>query len=394
MNKSYSTKRFFYKLLDDKYLDETGKIKEEYKFTINNPTFHIQNSKFIAKPEDKFETMLFLPEGEGRKGEGGLRTRGYFKFNYVTANSKSDSDSDGDTVWYIADFYGNPVIPAPSEIQKKIENYLNTVTLTSHSLQSLPLISIITVVYNGAKYLEETIQSVINQTYPNVEYIIIDGGSTDGTLDIIKKYEDYIDYWVSERDKGIYDAMNKGITLCQGELIGIINSDDWYEHNVFEKIIDEYNKSDKKTILHGYMNIIKDEKLYYVAKPNKNLRVFKKGMILNHPTVFVPIDIYKKLGLFSTEYKIASDWDFMLRCYKNNFNFLCMKIVISNFRLGGSSFIFDKHHANEKHLIRKNNAVYKIFDKYYIYDLIKINIFGNYLPVFSNIKQAFFSKLK
>ena len=114
--------------------------------------------------EDKFETILFLPESENRKGEGGLRTKGYFKKSY----------------------------------------------------DDKPLISIITVVFNGERYLEQTIQSVIDQTYDNVEYIIIDGGSTDGTLDIIKKYEDKIDYWVSEKDNGIYDAMNKGIKVCYG----------------------------------------------------------------------------------------------------------------------------------------------------------------------------------
>ena len=92
---------------------------------------------------------------------------------------------------------------------------------------NIPLITIITVSYNAVKTIEDTIVSVLGQTYNNIEYIIIDGGSTDGTLDIIKKYQDKITYWVSEPDKGIYDAMNKGIAKANGELIGIINSDDW-----------------------------------------------------------------------------------------------------------------------------------------------------------------------
>lgn len=132
---------------------------------------------FTKHPEDKFETLLFLPPGEGRQGEGGLRTKGYFKKSY----------------------------------------------------KDKPLVSIITVVLNGEKYLEETILSVLNQTYDNVEYIIIDGGSTDGTLDIIKKYEHAIDYWVSERDRGIYDTMNKGITVASGEWIELLNAGDFYE---------------------------------------------------------------------------------------------------------------------------------------------------------------------
>lgn len=109
-----------------------------------------------------------------------------------------------------------------------------------------PLISIITVVYNGEKYLEQTIQSVINQTYKNIEYIVIDGGSTDGTLDIIKKYEEHISYWVSESDKGLYDAMNKGIGVAKGELIGMINSDDWYELEAVEIMAEAYKNNPTK----------------------------------------------------------------------------------------------------------------------------------------------------
>jgi glycosyltransferase involved in cell wall biosynthesis len=104
-----------------------------------------------------------------------------------------------------------------------------------------PLITIITVVYNGEKHLEQTIKSVINQNYKNIEYIIIDGVSTDGTLDIIKKYEEYIDYWVSEPDEGIYDAMNKGIGLANGEFINFMNADDWFVDTKF-KTVNNYIK--------------------------------------------------------------------------------------------------------------------------------------------------------
>jgi glycosyltransferase involved in cell wall biosynthesis len=94
--------------------------------------------------------------------------------------------------------------------------------------REMPLVSIITVVLNGAKYIEQTIKSILDQNYANIEYIIVDGGSTDGTLEILKRYNDKIDYWVSERDKGIYFAMNKGISFAKGELIGILNADDFY----------------------------------------------------------------------------------------------------------------------------------------------------------------------
>ncbi|MCB0383237.1 MAG: glycosyltransferase, partial [Psychroserpens sp.] len=128
-----------------------------------------------------------------------------------------------------------------------------------------PLISIITVVFNGEKYLQQTIDSVTNQTYKNIEYIIIDGGSTDETLNIIKANESHIDFWISERDNGLYDAMNKGISKAKGELIGMINSDDWYELNAVETVVNTYLKNPEKRIFHADR---------YDVYPNEEKKVF------------------------------------------------------------------------------------------------------------------------
>jgi len=370
------------KLIDDKYLDNNGYISNDYKFKLNFPEFNIKDSIIIGKPEEKFETKLFLPIGEGRKGEGGLRTKGYFKFSYKKVDDK----------WFFCDFYGNILKEAPEDIQKKIEEYTRSLD-KDQNINYLPLITVITVVFNGAKTIEETIQSVINQTYPNVEYIIIDGGSTDGTLDIIKKYEDRIDYWVSERDRGIYDAMNKGIVLAIGDIIGIINADDWYELDTLKIVCDGYLNTDMLTILHGNMNIIKDEKLFYLAKPKNNLDILKKGMILNHPTVFVPSEIYKNYGLFSIDYKIASDWEMMLRFYLKNINFMNIDSTLANFRLGGASYLVDRKVINEKHAIRIKHKVFNIFDKYYFYDLVKLYIFGRFISKISLFKKSLLSKI-
>src|ERR1700739_123500 len=122
----------------------------------------------------------------------------------------------------------------------------------------LPLVSIITVVYNGSKYIEQTINSVLNQSYKNIEYIIIDGGSTDDTLNIIKRYESKIDYWQSEPDEGIFFAMNKGISLAKGELIGIINADDFYLPGTVKNVVEADNVY-HADIYHGDMQYISEK---------------------------------------------------------------------------------------------------------------------------------------
>ncbi|WP_150466454.1 glycosyltransferase family 2 protein [Francisella sp. SYW-9] len=280
------------------------------------------------------------------------------------------------------------------ENNKRKRGWLRLQNIQKQSQEKEPLITVITVVYNGENHLEETIQSVINQTYKHVEYIIIDGGSTDSTLDIIKKYESQVDYWISEPDGGIYDAMNKGISLANGDVIGLINSDDWYEVDTVEKVVHEYIASDKQTIFYGYLRIVPDSKKSFILNQSKNLKLLKKGMILDHPTIFVPKKIYIKYGLFSIDYKIVSDWDLMLRFYLLGVTFVQVKSILANFRLGGVSFTIDKNAIEEKHKVRKSYKLYRFIDKYYVYDLLKLVFFGKYVSKVSLIKQSFFRKLK
>jgi glycosyltransferase involved in cell wall biosynthesis len=196
-----------------------------------------------------------------------------------------------------------------------------------------PLISIITVVYNGASTLEQTILSVINQTYKNIEYIIIDGGSTDGTVDIIKKYENKLAYWVSEPDNGIYYAMNKGIERATGELIGIINSDDWYELDAIDNIVSHY--SDSHTILYGLIKNYYPNGEFFVNTISSGM--IEQGLMLSHPTCFVPKILYDNMRLFDTKYKSCADFDFILRVKSNNVNFFLVERIIANYRFGGFS---------------------------------------------------------
>jgi glycosyltransferase involved in cell wall biosynthesis len=217
-------------------------------------------------------------------------------------------------------------------------------------------ISIITVVYNGAKTLEQTILSVINQTYKNIEYIIIDGGSTDGTIDIIKKHEDKISFWISEKDKGLYDAMNKGIGYAKGEIIGMINSDDWYELNAVELIVDAYKNNPDKKIFHGdRYDILQDgQKRLRRFNPSR-FKFLYYGMTYNHPSMFVHKEIYRN-HLFNTELKVLSDFEFVLSAYLKNFNqFHYIPLPYVDYRLDGiSGNISLKTMISEGYVARKN----------------------------------------
>lgn len=200
-------------------------------------------------------------------------------------------------------------------------------------IKEKPLLSIITVVYNGEKYLEQTIKSVINQNISNLEYIIIDGGSSDGTIDIIKRYSDSISYWVSEPDSGIYDAINKGIKVSSGKYIGIINSDDWYEQNALSQLAKKFD-SEESDIICGLLRLWDDNKVMGIQGNTSDFLVH--GMI-SHPTCFVKKSVYDEIGVFNTKYKIAGDYDFMMRCLKKGSSFSFQEFVIANFRLSGVS---------------------------------------------------------
>ena len=208
---------------------------------------------------------------------------------------------------------------------------------TKDILKKKPLFSIITVVFNGEKFLEKTITSVINQSCKDFEYIVIDGGSTDKSLEIIKKYEKKIDYWVSEKDKGIYDAFNKGMIVSKGEFIGFINSDDIYKKDALS-IISNYIRKNKATdfifgsvkkhwgILHGY-------------KPWKIF--FSWGFYTSHSTgFFIKKEAAKKVGLYNTEFKYSSDYDYFYRMIvKKKLKGIATKKneIFGTFRRGGFS---------------------------------------------------------
>lgn len=201
-------------------------------------------------------------------------------------------------------------------------------------------ISIITVCLNSEKTIEQTIKSVLSQNYDDVEYLIIDGVSTDGTMEIVEKYREQLSVVVSEPDKGLYDAMNKGIALATGDVIGIINSDDWYEPGVFEIVRKEF-MDEHVEVLHAQQNLIRDG-IKKRVKEADNIEVLRYRMALNHPTVFVRKKIYEKYGVFDTKYMLCADYELLLRFYVNSVNFKYVERIFANFRMTGLSNTYDK----------------------------------------------------
>lgn len=202
-------------------------------------------------------------------------------------------------------------------------------------------VSIITPSFNSDKTIEETINSVLSQTYKNIEYIIIDGGSKDKTLEIIDKYKDKIAKIISEPDKGIYDAMNKGIKLATGEIIGILNSDDLYfDEYVIENIVMVFQKNN--------IDCLWGDLVYFKYDKNKftriwrageyKLGIFKTGWIPPHPTFFIKKEIYEKYGNFRLDFPVAADYELMFRFlekYKIKGYYLPKFLV--KMRVGGNS---------------------------------------------------------
>lgn len=178
-------------------------------------------------------------------------------------------------------------------------------------------ISLITVTYNSGKTLSDTIQSVLSQSYTNIEYIIIDGLSQDNTIDVIKKYE--LDFegrmmWISEKDRGLYDAMNKGIKMATGDVVGILNSDDFYtSDDVLERVASELQNPDIDAV-YGDVHFVKDSDLhkcvrYYSSKIFQR-SLMRLGFMPAHPSFYLRREYFEEFGLYQTDYKIAADFEF------------------------------------------------------------------------------------
>lgn len=240
------------------------------------------------------------------------------------------------------------------------------------------LVSIITVAFNSGATIKDTLDGVLKQTYSNIEYIIIDGKSSDNTLDIVKSYQNKFkergfDYkWISEKDNGIYDAYNKGVKLAKGSIIGIINSDDWYTNNAVEEIVRVFS-SKELTIVSGEKRKVTFDKKHYGLYYNKKeiQKHIYKVMPINFPATFIHKSVYTKIGLYDTQYKLSADYDLIFRAFNASISFLFTDKVIVNMRNSGATGQLSSLWVTAKedqHIRRKNNI--KLTNWYYFKRII------------------------
>lgn len=209
-------------------------------------------------------------------------------------------------------------------------------------------ISLITVVYNGEKYLKNCIQSIIAQDYTDIEYIVIDGGSTDGSLNIIEQYKDHIQHFISEKDEGMYDALNKGIKMATGEVVGILNADDMLASADVISTVANCFSTQNPDAVYGNLNYIHPLKTKKIVRKWISKPVTTTGIILGwmpaHPTFYVKRVLFETCGNYSLNYDSAADYELMVRfLYKYHIKALFLNKLMVNMRTGGISNASLKH---------------------------------------------------
>ena len=238
-------------------------------------------------------------------------------------------------------------------------------------------ISLLTVSYNSAATIRDTIESIRKQDYPAIEYIVVDGNSTDGTVDIVKEHSTFITRWISEPDRGIYDAMNKALQLATGEVVGILNSDDFYfSNNIISQVAAAFNEPHVDAVFGDLVfvdpdNLQKIVRTYSSAKWNPSK--FARGFMPAHPTFFVRRKYYEQFGLFKTNYKIAADYELLIRfLYVNKLRYQYLPITMVKMRRGGvSSRNLRSNIVLNNEIIRAcrengiSTNVFKVYPKYF-----------------------------
>jgi len=220
-------------------------------------------------------------------------------------------------------------------------------------MQDAPLISIITVVLNEKKGLQRSIESIVQQGYSRLEHIVIDGGSTDGTLDVIRAHEKEIGYWISEPDRGISHAINKGITSAGGDLIAILNAGDWYEPNTLQMVAGAHQAHPEAEVLCGALRFWERGEPTIVAYSNP-ARLDKETSVY-HPAVFIKKTAYEKYGLYDEGFEFAMDYELLLRFKRRGARFIALDTVLANMSLDGIS---NRHWYRGLREVRKARSAY------------------------------------
>lgn len=224
-------------------------------------------------------------------------------------------------------------------------------------------ISVITAVYNAVKSVEDAILSVVSQTYPCVEHVIIDGASTDGTLEVIRKHSSRISKLISEPDKGIYDAMNKGIALATGDVIGLLNADDMYEDSEVLARVAQAMSNQKADACYGdliYVDPLDKERVvrYWKSRPYEH-GLFEKGWMPAHPTFFVRSEVYERYGKFDLNFQIQSDFELTMRFMAvHKIKAVYIPKVLVKMRMGGVT------NNSVSNVIRGNLEAYRACKKH------------------------------
>jgi len=252
-------------------------------------------------------------------------------------------------------------------------------------------VSIITVSYNSVETINDTINSVLSQTYKNIEYIIIDGSSVDGTIELVQSFGKRISKFISQPDDGIYEAINKGVKIASGDIIGILNSDDFFCDNlVIEKIVNSFLKTDIDAVI-GDVQFVDPEKtskiVRYYSSRHFNPRKFKYGFMPAHPSFYVKKELFERFGFYKTDYKIAADYELLIRfLYINKIRYKYIEMPFVSMRTGGvSNKSFYSNIILNKEIVRacKENGINTnyilVYSKYFskMFELIgrKISLF-------------------
>lgn len=238
--------------------------------------------------------------------------------------------------------------------KRQAEGGLRMQGLFKDSQADLPLVSVITPVLNRARILEQAMLSVLTQTYTNIEYILVDGGSWDTTVDTILKYNDAVDYFISEPDSSLYEAINKGLSLARGEFILVLNSDDWYAPNAVARLLETHMernvdlvsalswKVDGEGAVQGVMSLFDYDEFVMLLMP------------LRHELMFMPRKLYNSVGYYDPSYKIASDWKLAQRLFQLKISFYELNECLLYFRVNGLSSNITNCHVERSRLLREN----------------------------------------